>query len=107
MKYDKVPRTFEEQADLLLERGLEADRTQLVRRLRVTSYFRLTFYLYRYRVPGSETYQPGTALKLVQEVSSFDQRLRTLLLDAIEAVEVYTRTQLAYHFAHACGAFAY
>jgi abortive infection bacteriophage resistance protein len=33
--------------------------------------------------------------------------LRTLILDAIEAIEVHVRTQLAYHFAHEYGAFAY
>ena len=107
MKYSKPAKTFEEQADLLLERGLIADRDQLIRRLRVTSYFRLTTYLYRFRVAGSEKYHPGTTLERVWKLYNFDQRLRTLLLDAIEAIEVHTRTQLAYHFAHDCGAFAY
>jgi pimeloyl-ACP methyl ester carboxylesterase len=32
---------------------------------------------------------------------------RTLVLDAIEAVEVFARTQLAYHFAHEHGPFSY
>ncbi len=107
MKYDKPARTFEEQAELLLARGLIAEREQLVRRLKVTSYFRLTGYLYPVRVHGSDSYQAGTTLDQVWNLYTFDQRLRTLLLDAIEAVEVYVRTQLAYHFAHDYGAFAY
>lgn len=107
MKYDKPVRTFEEQADLLLARGLIADRSQLIRRLRVTNYFRLTAYLYRFRAPGSERYQQGTTLDQVGDLYTFDQRLRTLLLDAIEAIEVHTRTQLAFYFAHDHGPFAY
>ncbi|HET7499923.1 MAG TPA: Abi family protein [Kofleriaceae bacterium] len=32
---------------------------------------------------------------------AFDQRLRMLVMEAIEHIEVATRTQLAYHHAHA------
>lgn len=107
MKYIKPPLRFEQQADLLRERGLVADRNQLIRRLQATSYFRLSGYLYQFRKPGSDQFQPGTTLEQVWQYCLFDQRLRTLLLDAIEAVEVYTRTQLAYHFALKHGAFRY
>lgn len=107
MRYDKPVLAFGAQADLLLQRGLIADRSQLIRRLMVTSYFRLTGYLYPFRVPGTDTYQAGTTFDRVWQLYTFDQRLRTLLLDAIEAIEVYVRTQLAYHFAHDHGLFAY
>jgi abortive infection bacteriophage resistance protein len=33
--------------------------------------------------------------------------MRTLVLDAIEPVEVFARTQLAYQFAHQHGPFSY
>jgi abortive infection bacteriophage resistance protein len=107
MRYDKPAKTFDEQADLLIGRGLIAERDQLVRRLRATSYFRLTGYLYPFRAPGGDRYQEGTTLEMVWRLYTFDQRLRTILLDAIEAIEVYVRTQLAYHFAHNHGPFAY
>lgn len=107
MKYEKPPLSFEQQAELLLSRGLLADREQLIRRLRATSYFRLSGYLYPYRVTESDLFLPGTTLDHIWKLYSFDQRLRTLLLDAIEAIEVYVRTQLAYHFAHEYGPFAY
>ncbi len=107
MRYEKQPKTFPEQADLLLTRGLIADREHLIRRLQVTSYFRLTGYLHPFRAKDSDHYQPGTSLEQVWKICVFDQRLRTLLLDAIEAIEVHVRTQLAYHFANDHGAFAY
>ncbi len=107
MKYDKPVKTFQEQADQLLGRGLLADRDQLIRRLQVTNYFRLTSYLYRFRISDSDRYQPGTTLDQAWALYTFDQRLRTLLLDAIEAIEVYTRTQLAFHAANDFGPFAH
>jgi abortive infection bacteriophage resistance protein len=107
MRYDKAPKSFAAQADLLLSRGLVADRDQLIRRLQVTSYFRLSGYLHPFREHGGDHYRAGTTLDRVWDICVFDQRLRTLLLDAIEAIEVHVRTQLAYHFAHHHGAFSY
>lgn len=107
MRYAKPALSFEEQADLLMRRGLIAYKAQLVKRLEATSYFRLSGYLHLFRVPGTDHYQQGTTLEQVWRRCLFDQRLRTLVLDAIEAIEVFTRTQLAYCFAHQYGPFAY
>ncbi len=107
MRYTKQPLTFDEQADLLLQRGLIANRDKLIRRLQATNYFRLTGYIYRFRQSNSDQLIEGTKLEQVWKYCLFDQRLRTLILDAIEAIEVYTRTQLAYRFAHKYGAFDY
>ena len=106
MKFDKRALSFEEQAELLLSRGLEADKAALVARLQATNYYRLTSYLYTFRHDG-ENYRAGTSLDAVLELYRFDHGLRLLILDAIETIEVHARTQIAYHFAHACGPFAY
>lgn len=107
MKYEKPPLSFDEQADLLIRRGLIAERDLLIQRLQATNYFRLTGYLHPFRQTGSDDYVQGITLEKVWQLCLFDQRLRTLILDAIEAVEVFTRTQLAYHFSHQHGPFAY
>lgn len=107
MRYSKEALSYEQQADQLIQRGLITDRDKLIKRLQSTSYFRISGYLHPYRIPGSEDYQPGTSLDTVWRNCLFDQRLRTLVLDAIEAVEVFTRTQLAYRFSHNHGAFHY
>jgi abortive infection bacteriophage resistance protein len=106
MRYDKKPLTFEVQAEQLLQRGLQADVQELIRRLRATNYYRFTSYLYTFRDQG-ENYRSGTTLEQVWDLYRFDHGLRLLLLDAIETIEVHARTQLAYHFAHAHDAFAY
>lgn len=114
MNYDKQPLTFEEQADLLLRRGLVANRDELVRRLSAVNYYRLSGYLFPYR-KADDSFAPGTTLDKVWRLYTFDRRLRVLILDAIERIEVAVRTKLAYHLAHytaadACtpaGAFGY
>jgi abortive infection bacteriophage resistance protein len=106
MKYEKPALTFEELADKLLRRGMIADYGDLIAKLKVTSYFRLSAYLYPFR-NGDDALKPGTTLAAVQRLYDFDQRLRTSVLDAIESIEVHARTQLAHHFAHRHGPFAY
>jgi abortive infection bacteriophage resistance protein len=106
MKYEKVALTFEEQATQLIDRGLIADHGQLMDRLQATNYYRFTSYLYTFR-DQADRYLEGTTLETVWNLYRFDHGLRMLMLDAIETIEVQVRTQLAYHFAHAHGPFAY
>ena len=106
MKFEKPPLTFEQQADLLLSRGLIADKQTLINRLNVVNYYRLTAYLYPFRTASNQFYK-GTSLDVVWSHYIFDRQLRMIVMDAIERVEVSIRTQLAYHFSHLYGPFAY
>ena len=106
MKYDKPPLTYDQQADLLLRRGLTADRDELVSRLRSVSYYRLSGYWYPFRL-ADDSFRPGTTFETVWRRYRFDRRLRLLALDAIERVEVRIRTELVYVLAHAQGPFGY
>jgi len=107
MRYTKPPISFEAQADLLLARGLHAEKSVLVARLRAVSYYRISAYVFPYRQPGSDNFQPETTLDLVWRHYTFDRQLRILVMDAIERVEVAVRTQLICRFANRYGAFAY
>ena len=107
MNYPKKALSFEAQAERLIERGLIADKDDLVQRLSSVSYYRLSGYLYSFRRPGSEDYIEGTTLRVIWDRYCFDRRLRVLFLDAIERIEVSIRTQLTYHFAHEHGAFGH
>lgn len=106
MEYTKPPLTFEEQADLLLHRGLIADRGILLARLRSVSYYRLSGYTFPFR-DGGDTFRSGTTLDEVWARYTFDRRLRLMVMDAIERVEVCVRTELVYCLAHDQGAFGY
>lgn len=106
MRYDKPPLSFEAQADLLLKRGLVADKAVLIDRLKNVNYYRLSGYLYPYR-QANNTFKPNTTFEKVWRHYTFDRRLRLIVMDAIERVEVSVRTQLIYTFAHTTGAFGY
>ncbi len=106
MRFEKPPLSFEEQAALLLSRGLVADPLELVDTLHHVNYYRLSGYLYPFREPD-ETYRPGTTLDTVWRRYTFDRRLRLMVLDAIERVEVAVRTQLVYEHVHRYGPFGY
>ena len=100
MKYTKRPLTFDEQVQQLVDRGLEGDTATIRNRLQSVNYYRLTGYLYPYRIQDSDDYVPGTQFETVWEQYAFDRRLRLLVMDAIERIEIAVRAQLAYHHAH-------
>jgi len=106
VKYTKPALTYEEQADQLLRRGLVADREELLARLRSVSYYRLSGYWYPLRLPD-DSFADGTTVEAVWRRYTFDRRLRLVVLDAIERVELRIRTDLVYTLAHAQGPFGY
>jgi len=106
MQYKKIPLTFDQQADLLIDRGLIAERDRLVFHLKSVNYYRIAGYLYPFRA-ADDKFKPGTTFDMVWRHYTFDRRLRVLLLDAVERVEVAIRTQFAYHFSHGKGPFGH
>lgn len=107
LEYTKPPLTFEDQADLLLSRGFKADRDLLILRLKNVNYYRLSAYLYPFRMKDDDMFRENTSLDLVWRYYTFDRQLRLVVMDAIERVEIAVRTQLIYHFSHHHGPFGY
>ncbi len=110
--FSKPARTFEQQADLLLKRGMVGDRGEIVGRLSAVNYYRLSAYWFTFRIASpdgsrQDDVRPGTEFRAVWDRYVFDQRLRLLMMDVIERIEVALRTRLAYHHAHKYGATAY
>lgn len=107
MKYTKLALSFEDQADLLLSRGLIASREELVTRLESVNYYRLSAYWHTFRQDGIETLKPGTTLDTVWQRYVFDRQLRLLTMDAIERVEIALRTHLVNRHTLVHGPFGY
>src|SRR5581483_3784677 len=112
MIYPKKALSLEDQADLMLNRGLVANRDELISRLKVVNYYRLSGYLHPFRVRDAtgkptDNFMPGTSFDIVWRRYNFDRRLRIILLDAIERIEVSVRTRLVFHFVMAHGPFGY
>lgn len=109
MKYPKPPLPFSAQADLLLERGLLADRDALIQKLQAVNYYRLSAYWHTFRdlaAPG-ERLLPGTTLDAVWRRYRFDRQLRLRVMDAIERVEIAIRTRIVNRHTLQHGAFGY
>jgi abortive infection bacteriophage resistance protein len=106
MKFTKPALTVDQQADLLLARGLVADKADLVARLTSVSYYRLCAYWYPFKRPD-ETFEPDTTLETVWRRYTFDRQFRLLVMDAIERVEITLRGRLAYELTHRFGPFAH
>lgn len=62
-QYTKQPMPIHDLANLLIARNLVADYDKLLHALRTVGYFRLTGYLYPFRLPNSDDYQHGTTLE--------------------------------------------
>ena len=102
-------KTYTEQADLLISRGLGCVeiRDEMVRRLKTVGYYRLSAYSYPFRkavekggqVKKLDQFREGTTFGRVWEYYLFDRRLRLLVMDAIERVEIAFRVQIAYEWA--------
>lgn len=109
MRFDKSPKTFNEQVELLQSRGMEVEDTARARRyLSHLNYYRLAAYW----LPFEQSHDPhlfktGTSFETVLEHYIFDRELRLLVMDAIERTEVSLRTSWAYHLSHAHGPHAH
>lgn len=106
MQYQKEFMTFEEQAELIISRGMEADREQLIMHLKDVGYYRLSGYWHGFK-NADNSFKVGTTFATVWNTYTFDRQLRLVVLDAIERVEIYFRTQLAYELACNGGPFGY
>lgn len=108
--YKKRYLTFEEQLELIKSRGLEVtDDAMALDYLRRIGYYHLSAYWYSFRqinppsspeikvLPSrSDDFISGCSFQHVVELYVFDKRLRLLLLDAIERIEIAIRVDVAY-----------
>ncbi|MEX2804750.1 Abi family protein [Streptococcus sp. H31] len=106
----KAFKTWNEQVAKLIEHGCEDITSEEYARgiLQRVNYYRLTAYFLPFRDVVSKTYDSSkVSLEKIYQIYSFDSELRLLLLECLEVVELYLRTQVAYHHANLYGALAY
>lgn len=109
MKYEKPPLTYQDQINLLKSRGvIFADEAKAEYQLANVSYFRLSAYMFPFKknVGGKivDEFRYGTTWKDIYDLYVFDRKLRILIFDAIEKIEVAIRTQMVYILSHRYGA---
>ena len=108
-RYTKPALTFEEQIALLKSRGLVIDDEQrAIRHLSNVSYYRMSAYMLYFKkldAAGNvlDEFEEGTTWDNVYDLYKFDRKLRLLIFDAIERIEIALRTQVIYQLSHMYG----
>lgn len=106
MKYNKVPLTISDQIERLKARGLVIlDEAFAAHHLARISFYRLRAYTYPFQ-DNSNDQHPFIKKISFEEIIAlydFDSKLRLLIFEAIEKIEVALRTQIIYHFSLAHG----
>ncbi|WP_419420728.1 Abi family protein [Legionella sp. D16C41] len=111
-KYLKPSLNFQEQLEKLKKRGLII--TNEVLALDVLSninYYRLSAYWLPFKQRDKygnllEQFQENVSLENILELYEFDRKLRLLIMDALERIEISIRTHITYHLADCYGPFA-
>ena len=70
----------------------------MIVRLKSVNYYRLSSYWYPFQEKKGNNFRSGTRWSLIWNYYLADRRLRLLLLDAIERIEIALRTLVAYHW---------
>lgn len=100
--YNKPYLTIPEQVDLLRARGMTVeDQAKAEEYLQRIGYYRLSAYWHPMRARDAATgkvldsFVDGTTFKEATDLYTFDSRLRLIMLDAVERLEVSLRTEVA------------
>lgn len=110
MEYAKPWLSIDEQIDRLAGHGVQIeDRGRAASVLQAVGYYRLTGYLYpfreseqyvddegRTRIRVLSNYLAGTTLRHAEDIIDYDRRLRLLVMDGVERIEVAARMRIGH-----------
>jgi abortive infection bacteriophage resistance protein len=101
MKYPKPPLSIADQIVKLKQRGLTfGDERKAAHYLSNISYYRLRAYTYPFQDNSdpNHTFIKEVSFENIIELYVFDRRLRLLVFNAIEKIEIALRTKIVYEF---------
>ncbi len=110
--YTKPHLSFEAQLNKLKANGLHVHNDAFAtKKLSHVNYYRLSAYFLPFQYPKKsdkvDNFFEGISFTDISNLYDFDAALRKLVFGALERVEVYARTQIAYYHAETYGAFGY
>lgn len=107
MKYQKPFKTYREQVELWISRGLIIDdpisAEHTFGRL---NYYRLSAYALPFQ-KEKDRFNPGSKWEVIIQLYEFDQELRLLIFEFLEPIEVALRTTIYHYIAKKYGPFGY
>ena len=107
MIYSKNPLDYEEQINMLKNRGLIiADEQKAINCLKVISYFRLANYLRPMEYDkANHLYKPNSFFENAINLYYFDKELRGIIFAAVQSIEIALRSKMIHHVSMRYGAF--
>lgn len=103
----KEPKSFDEQIEILKERGLiinsEEDAKFILSNI---NYYRFTAYLLPFK-SENDKYISDITFEKIYYIYMFDREFRTLLMDILGSIEISFRTYIAYTLAMNYGTYGY
>lgn len=107
MARPKLPATIDQQIAKLQERGcIFGDIKKARETLKYINYFRLSNYFEPFMV-SKKRYEDGTTFEKIMRVYEFDRKLRSILLAALEEIEIALRASISNFHALKYGAQGY
>ena len=104
---EKIPATPNEQIKKLRERGCIINDENLAREtLKYINYYRLSNYFVPFSVSKNK-YEEGTTFEKILQIYEMDRKLRSILLAALEEVEITLRAAISNYHALKYGALGY
>ena len=107
--YTKPHKTFDEQIDLLEKRGLIVNDKQVAKNvLASVNYYRFSGYAIQFMADSErKQFKAGVSVDDVLKVMTFDGKLRDLLAEALEHIEIDFRAKFAYEHSKKYGPMGY
>ncbi|BFU78563.1 Abi family protein [Arcobacter sp. 15-2] len=110
--YQKKHKTFDEQLNILKQRKLIISNDSFVlSKLQHINYYRLSAYFLPFQYPknseNKNIFLPDTTFEDILSAYYFDTELRKIIFEAVESIEIYFRTQIAYFHSLKYDAFGY
>ncbi len=110
--YKKLHLSFKKQLEHLKSKGLVVpNEAYALKKLSHLNYYRLSAYSLNFKYPKlsekADVFYEGTEFREIIQLYDFDAKLRRLIFGALETIEVYVRTQIAYIHTAKYEAFGY
>lgn len=112
-QYNKPAFTFIQQLEHLKRNGLVvANEDMAIQMLSTVNYYRLSAYWHPFRKRDinnkvSSQFITNASFEEAARLYIFDQKLRSLILESLEKIEIAVRTRITYYMGHKYGAFAH
>lgn len=104
---EKIPATVDEQIAILRKRGCVIKDENFAREtLRYINYYRISNYFEPFSI-SKHKYEEGTTFEKIMQIYEMDRKLRSVLIAALEEIEIALRASVSNYHALKYGALGY